>query len=808
MRLFKFLLVFGILCGLIILLNTHAPFQSSLPAMGKVMSPFTGFWQNAAAAAHPEELAVAARDLSEPAEVVFDDRLVPHIYAATNEDAAFVQGYLHGMHRLWQMDIATRAVGGRLSEVLGERTLQRDITQRKKGMTYAAENALRAWMSSPDEAALLEAYAAGVNAYLEQLKPRDYPLEFKLLGYVPEAWTPMKSALFLKYMAESLCFQHRDLEASNSYDLLGEELFELLYPEYNPRQSPIIPEEVVFDFEARAPLPASPHEHQLGLASPFVPLQQPPEGNGSNNWAVAPEKTANGHAILCSDPHLGLTLPSIWYETHISTPDLDAYGVSLPGEPGILIGFNQYIAWAETNVGHDVLDWYTIDWANEERSAYHYEGTTQEVAIRRDTILVKGQKPHIEATKYTVWGPIVYEDPGHEYQDLAMHWIAHEQPTEKTFYELGAFWRLMAAQNHLDYQRALRGYESPAQNFAFASTTGDVAITVNGNLPVKRDQQGRFIQDGSVAANAWNGYIPREQLPQVLNPERGFISSANQHSTGPDYPYYYNAGFDDYRGRTVNGYLDTMTNIEVEDMMQMQTSAFSLYAREALEVCWPLLDVSSLSAVEQAAVDLLKDWDFYFKASAKAPVIFELWQDSIFQLTFDELYALREEQAVLLPENWRLIELLNDAPEHPIFDLQETAAVETAADIVLLALQQAAGAWSEELTWAKRNQAAVNHMAGIGPFSRQQLTMDGNGQALNAVRGNHGPSWRMIVEMDPNGVQAHGLYPGGQSGNPGSPYYDNMVDDWANGRYQQLFFPKNRQSIPAEQILFSMHFTN
>ena len=808
MRVVKFLLVFGILTGLIFLLNTHAPFQSSLPALGKVLNPFTGFWQNAEAASIPDQLEIKAAELSEPVEVFFDQRLVPHIYAASNEDAAFVQGYIHGMHRLWQMDIATRAVSGRLSEVLGERTLQRDITQRKKGMTYAAENALRAWMSSPQEAAMLNAYAAGVNAYVDQLQPKDYPVEFKLLGYQPEGWTPMKSALFLKYMAESLCSRHQDLQTTNAYAALGEEIFDLLYPEYNPRQSPIIPVDIPFDFEAIEPFPAPLDSNLLGMTTSYELFDLPPAGNGSNNWAVAPEKTAAGNAILCSDPHLGLTLPSIWYESHISTPELDAYGVSLPAEPGILIGFNQYIAWAETNVGHDVLDWYTIDWANEEKTAYYYEGETLRVNIRRDTVRIKGGEPHVEETKYTVWGPIVYEDSTSQYQDLAMRWIAHDQPTEKAFYELGTFWKLMAAKNHQDYQSALKGYESPAQNFAFASRNGNIAITVNGNLPVKRDQQGRFIQDGSESENAWNGYIPRDQIPQVLNPERGFISSANQHSTGPDYPYYYNAGFDDYRGRTVNGYLDTMQQITVADMMQMQTSDFSLYAKEALAAWWPLLEEAQLSAEEKSAAILLRDWDYHFKSAAKAPVLFEIWQDSIYRMTFDEVFSLAEDQSMLYPQVWRLIELLETSPQHAIFDNMGTEAIETAADIVLLAFQKAVADWPEEKTWADHNQASVNHMAGIAPFGRSNLDMSGNDLSINAIQADHGPSWRMIVEMDPDGVRANGLYPGGQSGNPGSRYYDNMVDDWANGRYQELFFPKNKQAIPEEEVLFTMTFTN
>lgn len=177
-------------------------------------------------------------------------------------------------------------------------------------------------------------------------------------------------------------------------------------------------------------------------------------------------------------------------------------------------------------------------------------------------------------------------------------------------------------------------------------------------------------------------------------------------------------------------------------------------------------------------------------------------------MTFDEIIDLAKDQAMLYPEDWRLVELMETMPEQAIFDRQYTQEIETAADIVLQAFQAAVANWPKEQTWAERNRASVNHMAAIEPFGRQNLDMSGNGVTINAIRRDHGPSWRMIVEMDPDGVKAHGLYPGGQSGNPGSPYYDNMVDDWANGRYQEIFFPKNKQAIQEDKILFKMTFTN
>jgi penicillin amidase len=461
------------------------------------------------------------------------------------------------------------------------------------------------------------------------LSPADYPLEFKILDYAPEPWSPLKSALFLMNMAESLCSGHSDVPATNAKTLLGEELFAFLYPERNPRQRPIIPRDVPFDFEPRNPFPAPEQDNLVGMTFPHDLMESPHPNNGSNNWAVGPEKTASGNPILCSDPHLGLTLPSIWYEVHINTPALNAYGVSLPSEPGILIGFNDHIAWGETNVGHDVMDWYRIDWADENKTSYYLDGEVVEVDMRYDTIRVKGGKEVVEATKYTVWGPVVYEDTTSLYYDLAMRWIPLEKPGKRDFYELGTFWRLKKARNHADYRAALMGYDSPAQNFVFASTEGDVAITVNGKFPVKRDQPGRFVQSGAWSANGWNGFIPREQVPHVLNPERGFVASANQHSTDADYPYYYNAGFDDYRGRQVVSRLDSLENITVQDMMEMQNSSYGLYAKEALAAIIPLLDESTMNEAEQDALQTLREWDHYYRYEARAPAILDILDDSI-----------------------------------------------------------------------------------------------------------------------------------------------------------------------------------
>jgi len=695
------------------------------------------------------------------------------------------------MHRLWQMDMTARSVSGRLSEVLGERTVERDRSMLRFGLVEAAERELSAWRKAPQEWAVFQAYADGVNAYVETLRPADYPLEYKLLDFAPETWTPLHSALVQKSMALTLCFRADDLRASNTRRLLGAERFDFLFPEYNPRQSPVIPEEVRFAFEPVQPSADSTVWFMSDLLrGPRLP--QPPDYIGSNNWAVAGDRTEGGHPILCNDPHLSLTLPSIWYELQLQVPGVNAYGVSIPGAPGIIIGFNEDMAWGVTNVGHDVLDFYKMSWTDDTRTEYLFDGTPRPVKLREERIAVRGRsQPLVDTVRYTVWGPVIDRYGGVSHEGLAMRWNAHDQPETRPFYTGGTFNRLMAGRSYDDYIEALRGYDSPAQNFVFAARDGDIALQVNGKLPLKRPGQGRFIQDGSRSANAWQGSIPREQVPSVRNPERGFVSSANQHSTGPDYPYYYNGGFNDYRGRYINRVLARDSSVSIEDMQALQNDNYSLLPEEALPAMLQLLDRQALSDADRALLDTLRQWDYRFGKQARAPVVFLEWWNQTRTRTFDEFTTWRDTVPVLFPEPWRLIDLLNDYPDDALFDDLRTSAVESAGDIVTAAFHSARDTLQRRpYTWSQYKQTTINHLGGIAAFS-VPVDVGGFREAPNAVSEGAGPSWRMIVELGEE-VRALGVYPGGQSGNPGSPFYDQMLDAWTRGDYYELFFMRNK----------------
>lgn len=792
--------------------------DKTIPPFGSFFNPFSGFWTNAEPAKGFDDVSRSLPGLKGKVEVVYDDLLVPHIFAENQEDAARVQGYVTAQHRLWQMDMTSRKASGRLSEVIGEKTLRLDRLARRKGMVIAAENDLIGWKKSPKTMALLQAYTDGVNAWVNQLSPAEWPIEFKLLNYAPEPWTPLKVALVSEAMAETLCTWEDDLESTNTLAALGRETFDYLYPEWNPKQHPIIPD--TGQWADLHPLLPPPFFADSTRSLGFMETEAPEEKYlsdgpivGSNNWALSGAKTKSGKPILCNDPHLNLTLPSIWFQVQIHTPEANTYGVSLPGVPGVLIGFNENIAWGLTNVSHDVSDWYKIHWANAERSKYSIDGEQKSVRFSYEKIGVKGQSDFMDTIRYTVFGPITYDfESENPLRDCALRWIAHDVPEQSTF---DVFLGLNTGKNYEAYKNALPGFDSPAQNFVFASRTGDIAIQTQGKYPVRGDQQGRFVQEGDRWANAWHSYIPSNQVPSMKNPSRGYVFSANQHSTPPSYPYYYLGNFEDWRSRRIHDRLEAMTNATVDSMKSMQLDNFSQRAADALPTMLRLLDRTQLDAEGKQMAEELARWNFRYESELLAPTLFDAWFDSCYTATWDEITALEkrgqstvptddllasknQKIALLYPDAWRFIEMMQTDSASVFFDHPATPFRETARDIVLESFKLTQAYFKEHpenrVAFGEHKGFVIKHLGQIDAFSRFGIKLGGHRTAPNAISKANGPSWRMIVELG-DVVRALGVYPGGQSGNPGSRFYDNMVDTWANGNYYDLLFLKSSGDV-------------
>ncbi len=580
-----------------------------IPPIGTFLNPSTGFWQNAESKHILAAENLKLTGLLDKVIIRYDEHRIPHIFAQNDHDLYYAQGYVTARDRLWEMDIQTRKASGRLSEVIGPKALEIDRYNRRMGMVYGAENTLKVILKNPLSKMMVMAYTDGVNSYIHSLAPKDYPIEFKLLNYAPEDWKPINCAFLLKLMSETLAGGSDQFGMTNDLKRYGVKEINDLFPDYSFFEDPIIPVGTKWDFK---PLPIpKPSRGFLAQMTANIKTHEIEEGIGSNNWAISGSKSASGYPILANDPHLDLTFPSIWYQVQMSSPTVNVYGVSLPGAPGIVIGYNQNISWGVTNVDADVLDWYQVKFKDKTKNEYWYNNQWNKVNKRVEVINILDREPVIDTVLYTHHGPVVYEDASKKPADgdptvpigNALRWIAHDESDEFL-----CFYLLNRGKNYADYRKALTYYTAPAQNFIFASSDKDIAITPNGKFPLKFKDQGKFILDGSDPANDWQGWIPPEQNPTVKNPPRGFVSSANQSSTDPTYPYYINWRFDQYyRGKRINDKLSTMKTATVDSMRMMQMDTYSILAQDVLPTMLKYLDTSKMDKDQLAAYDIIKE---------------------------------------------------------------------------------------------------------------------------------------------------------------------------------------------------------
>jgi penicillin amidase len=664
-----------------------------------------------------------------------------------------------------------------------------DRAMRRKGMVFGAEKAEEAIRQNPETEAILEAYAAGVNEWINHLEPAQLPIEYKLLHYQPEPWTLFKTCLLSKYMAHNLSFRGSEIQHTRALQRWGEDVFELLYPEFPYLDDPIVPAETQFNSRIALPQPPAPQDYRPDSLLISFQLADPHRDLGSNNWAVAGKRSATGRPLLANDPHLGLNLPAIWYEAQLSTPDMNVYGVSLPGSPGIVIGFNDSIAWGVTNAGVDVIDYYRIDFQNEKKESYRHDGKWLQTRRKIESFQIKGGETRYDTVYYTHHGPVLYDENFGEAEfSLAIHWQAHEPSNEFLTYL-----NLMRAKNYADYEAAISLNSCPAQNYVFASASGDIAIWQMGRYPNRWDQQGRFLLDGSRKEHDWQSYIPWQQQPHQFNPYRGFVSSANQHPTSPLYPYYYNGGFATYRGRRINQLLAGRDTLTLRDMQEFQLDNYNVMAADVLPLLLSELDTTRLSSIQLRSYQALKSWDYNYGSQLVAPSIFEKWWSDLYSLIWgDEFSGPRG--FLKNPSASTTAGLLRDSVRFSFYRTPADTSLDERGELVNRSFHSAVDTLAsrypeeEDWIWAKRKSTDIRHLSRqINSFSRLGLPTDGNGEILNATGRTHGPSWRMVVALGEE-PEAYGIYPGGQSGNPGDPNYDAFIDDWVAGEYYQLWF--------------------
>ncbi|MBH0169902.1 penicillin acylase family protein [Fictibacillus sp. 18YEL24] len=730
-------------------------------------------------------------------DVYRDSDGVPHIEAESMKDLFMAQGFVTAQDRMFQMDLSRRQASGKLSEVIGEKTLTRDKFFRTLGLRRAAEASYDEY--SKEMKQYLSWYADGVNAYMDQAKKDNtLPIEFLLVGYEPEKWTPVDSLVIGKYMAFDLG-GHWEGQAFRYYltETFSKEKALDLFPGY-PKDAPTILEDLQtegIDFEKSFAGSVIPNYH-----------------NGSNNWVVAGDKTKSGKPLLANDPHLSLGTPSIWYQAHLKAPDYEVSGVIFAGIPGIIVGHNKTIAWGVTNVGPDVQELY-IEKRNPKNSyEFQYLANWEKADVVKERIKVKDKVDVDHEVVITRHGPIISEFAHHDKPGtaLSLKWTAL-QPSK----ELEAVILMNRSKNWTQFEKALQSFHTPAQNFVFASTDGTIAYKANGLIPVRKQEYTSLPVPGWTDQYEWEGYIPWDELPTSVNPEKGYIATANNKVTADSYPYHISDTFaQPYRQQRIVEVLEGKEKLTAKDMQSLQFDQKNKQAEEMLPIFMQQVMKKPLNDKEKKVISLLKKWNHSDSKDSAAPLIFHIWMSHFSDELFKE--EISEEMLKMFDGREQVVdELIRKANAgDPGPWIRENGGLEKVTqrsfESMITFLSEKFGDDSSKWKWGDFHTLTFEHpLAAIKPlhllFNPPTQSMGGSRVTVGVAgwdreTGNitHGGAWRMVIDMSDTSRSYHVVGPG-QSGHVLSPWYEDQVEDWATGKYHETAL--DQKKWPKDQHL-------
>ena len=745
---------------------------------------------------------VQVSGLSRELTIVRDEHGVPHISATTDADAAFGLGYAHAQDRLWQMEFQRRVGHGRLSEVLGSATLSTDKFLRTLGTGRAAAQALESL--DADTRAVLDGYAAGVNAFLAS-NPQ-LPPEFVILGFKPEPWQPVDSLVWAKMMAWDLGGNWSDeilrvvLERQ-----IGTEATAELTPSYTADGPLILPANQIVAAPAtpaeRGSAASSLNLDGTALLALSAEIQQIAGFGGklvgSNNWVLSGERTTTGKPMLANDPHLGTRIPSIWYLASMEGASFSAIGATLPGLPAIVIGHNQHIAWGVTNTGPDVQDLY-VERVNE-RNQVEYQGQWEPLTLLSEQILVKDSDPVTLTVRISRHGPLISDVTPGTGEALAFRWTALDDDDTT----LRAYLNINRAQDWQMFRAALVDYRAPMQNFVFADTDGNIGYIAPGSLPIRRSGDGTRPVPGWTDAYEWVGYVPFDQLPQTYNPPQGYIATANNQVVDADYPYLMGTSWAaPYRAERIVEVIESRPQHSVEDMQALQGDELSAQAREFLPV---MLNITP-TPEQTPALELLRSWDTVMRGDSAAAAVYQAYYQALPEAVFgDELrdlfapnYAGERDFQVMA-----LRQVLFGASSHWCDNVSTLDRTESCAETLAVAFtkgleQMAEQQGSDDVAswrWDRVHIVVFPH----NPFSQVGALRDrferrigngGDGYTVNVapIRASelykqyNVPSYRQVIDLS-NLDNSRFMHTTGQSGNLLSNYYSDLLERWQRVEY-------------------------
>ena len=781
---------------------------------------------------------VSVPGISAPIEIVRDADAIPHIFAASKADALFGLGYAHAQDRLWQMEFQRRIGYGRLSEIFGTATLPQDRFLRTVGFGRAAKSA---WESTPEWAKQqVNAYVSGVNAFLATHHGTELPLEFSLLRFEPDAWSGSDVLVWVKMMAW-------DLSSNYSFELLrhdlvaavGVERMNQLMPPYATAGLSIMPsrpggssepgESSGSGAERSYPTHATHPTHSASFAlvsalSGGIPAVRDfllggtrVEGLGSNNWVVDGTRTASGKPLLANDPHLGTHVPSTWYLAHVSAPDFDVIGATLPGAPAIALGRNRSIAWGATNVAADVEDLFR-EHLDESGTAVEFRGAKTPLTLIPETIRIRGAPPVQLTVRVTAHGPLVSDainatnaslvpragvPKPPPVEPLAFRWTALDGEDST----IVSFLQLNEARNWEEFTAALRSFVVPSQNFVYADVDGHIGYYAPGRIPIRASGDGSRPAEGWSGNEEWTGWIPFADLPHLYDPPSHVIITANHRPAMPDYRYHLGLEWPEpYRAQRITELLQGASALTSDDFARIQADTISLHARTLLPVLLAHAHPDNQRASQ--AADLLRKWNGNASADSAAQAMFEEWfYDLVPTLVADdlgprvtELYRGKFSFATRF-----LIHTLSDPASAPWCDDVKTPRVETCDETVTLALNRAIadltrrlGADMSRWRWDAVHPAVFPHsgfdsIGTLRPFLSRAVPNGGDWSTVNVapVDVDHPfeqrtvPGYRQIIDLSAAN-DSRFLNDVGESGHPMSKHYDDFLPDWRAVRHRKM----------------------
>jgi penicillin amidase len=731
------------------------------------------------------------------ATIVRDRWGVPHITTESMADGLYALGFAHAQDRLWQMELQRRIGSGRLAEIFGPVALDADRLLRRLGLRRAAE--AEAAALEPEEHALLDAYCRGVNAAMAQGR---LPLEFRLLGIKAAPWAPVDSLTWVKMMSFSLVHNWTD-------ELFRYQLAQKLGPEVAARVEATYPAGLPLTNEPDGPGAADSAAELLRLFEAAKPFLASP-GGASNSWVVAGRRTESGKPLLANDPHLGLQVPSTWYEAHITCPKSEVTGATLPGVPGVVIGHNRHTAWGMTDAFADTADLFVERWHPQEAS-YEYQGAWEPATVIAERIAVKGKPDEIEQVFITRHGPIVAGGPLGDGPPLSLRWTIQDAG-----HPIKAVKLLNEARSLADALGALKHWTSPCLNFSLADGADNIGYVLAGRLPVRRQGTGLTPVPGWTGEYEWEGWVPFAGNPQVINPACGYVVHANNKVVDEDYPHHISWDYmPGYRAQRLVDLIRSKPKLSAQESQAMQMDLYCLPGVEFVGHCKGLKPTAPL---EQQALQALLKWDGHLRADSVGGAIYVLMQHHAVRRLYGPL--LGEEllngwlgKGILLaPASARTgrstTALLRElrtrdpkfAPQSSMADPWEGLLAASLTDTVDYLTRTLGGA-PERWQWGRLHRLKLSHPMGASKllqflFPGREVPIGGDmSTAAQTAYAPHqsfmatawAPSYRQVVDFGDLG-RSVSIHPGGQSGHPRSSHYMDLFPLWLQGEYHPMLF--------------------